>query len=115
MNLPFMVAGSESGGHPSHYDLPHQRHVVISTCGFTAIYCGQGELFSVPELKARTDEYLKLAHQAGAEFASGNISILTKTPAPKQGTLEYLFKDYDGGSFQTELIDLGETVGNEQW
>ena len=100
MNLPFMVAGAESGGHPSHYDLSHQRHVVISTCGFwtskgnyeavnaqfshiykaggfTAIYCGQGELFSVPELKARTDEYLKLAHQAGAEFASGKISVDT--------------------------------------
>ena len=41
--------------------------------------------------------------------------ILTKTPTPKKGTLEYLFKDYDGGSFQTELIDLGETIGNEKW
>ena len=41
--------------------------------------------------------------------------ILTRTPMPKQGTLEYLFKDYDGGAFQTELIDLGETVGNEKW
>ena len=41
--------------------------------------------------------------------------ILTRTPTPKQGTLEYLFKDYDGGSFQAELIDLGETVGNEKW
>ena len=34
MNLPFMIADSESGGHPSHYDLSYQRHVVISTCGF---------------------------------------------------------------------------------
>ena len=41
--------------------------------------------------------------------------ILTKTATPKQGTLEYLFKDYSGGSFQTELVDLGESVGNEQW
>lgn len=41
--------------------------------------------------------------------------ILTRTPTPKQGTLEYLFKDYDGGAFQTELIDLGESVGNEKW
>ena len=41
--------------------------------------------------------------------------ILTKAPTPKQGTLEYLFKDYSGGSFKTELIDLGETVGNEKW
>ena len=41
--------------------------------------------------------------------------ILTKTPTLKQGTLEYLFKDYDDGTFQAELIDLGETVGNEKW
>jgi len=41
--------------------------------------------------------------------------ILTKVPTPKQGTLEYLFKDYNGGSFQSELVDLGETVGNEKW
>ena len=41
--------------------------------------------------------------------------ILTRVPTPRQGTLEYLFKDYDGGTFQTELNDLGETVGNEKW
>jgi len=41
--------------------------------------------------------------------------ILTKAPTPKQGSLEYLFKDYDGGSFTTELTDLGEAVGNEKW
>ena len=41
--------------------------------------------------------------------------ILTKAPAPKQGTIEYLFKDYDGGSFKTELSDLGEPAGNEKW
>jgi multimeric flavodoxin WrbA len=97
MNLPFMVADAEHGGHPSHYDLSHQRHVVISTCGFwtsignydavnaqfshicgekgfTAIYCGQGELFRVPELKARADEYLELVRQAGAEFSNSGVS-----------------------------------------
>lgn len=97
MNLPFMAADSETGAHPSHYDLSHQRHVVISTCGFwtskgnyeavdaqfshiydsngfTAIYCGQGELFRVPELSARTEEYLSIVSQAGAEFASGQVS-----------------------------------------
>ncbi|MCL2170642.1 MAG: AbrB/MazE/SpoVT family DNA-binding domain-containing protein [Defluviitaleaceae bacterium] len=41
--------------------------------------------------------------------------ILTKDPAPRQGTLEYLFKDYSDGAFQTELIDLGEAAGNEKW
>jgi len=41
--------------------------------------------------------------------------ILTIAPSPKQRTLEYLFKDYNGGAFETEIIDLGETVGNEKW
>ena len=41
--------------------------------------------------------------------------ILTKSVTPKQGTLEYLFKDYSGGSFQVEPIDLGESMGSEQW
>jgi antitoxin MazE len=41
--------------------------------------------------------------------------ILTKAPTPKEGTLEYLFKDYTGGPFNTELVDLGDPVGNEKW
>jgi len=41
--------------------------------------------------------------------------ILTRAPMPKKGTLEHLFKDYDEGAFQTELIDIGEPVGDEKW
>ena len=41
--------------------------------------------------------------------------IMSKIPMPKSGTLEYLFKDYSGNSFKTELVDLGEPVGNEKW
>lgn len=97
MALPFMTQGSESGGHPARYDMSGKRHVVISTCGFytakgnyegvnaifdhlcgrgnyTAIYCGQGELFRVSELHERTDEYLSFVKDAGREFASGGIS-----------------------------------------
>ena len=41
--------------------------------------------------------------------------IITKAPAPKKGTLEYLFKDYSGEPFKTELINPLEPVGNERW
>lgn len=98
--LPFMAAESESGGHPSRYDLSHQRHVLISTCGFwtvqgnyesvsamfdrycgpgqyTTIFCGQGELFRVPELKDRTAAYLDTVRRAGAEYARGAIAEQT--------------------------------------
>lgn len=96
MNLPFMAEGSESGSHPPRYDLSRQCHLVISTCGFwtasgnydnvsfmfdriygkecyTAIYCGQGELFRMPELEGGTAAYLELVSRAGAEYAVGGI------------------------------------------
>ena len=41
--------------------------------------------------------------------------ILSKKPSPKRGTIEYLFKDYTGKPFKTELIDLGDAVGEEKW
>ena len=100
MLLPFMNFESENGGHPSRYDLSNQRHIVISTCGFwtaknnydsvipmfdhfcgtgnyTTIFCGQGELFRVPELRNRTEGYLELVQQAGAEYVDKGISPST--------------------------------------
>lgn len=97
MVLPFMAEdGGEtgSGSHPARYDMTGKRTVVISTCGFytaegnydgvcslfdhicgkgnyTSLFCGQGELFRVPELKGRTEEYLGYVRQAGREYISG--------------------------------------------
>lgn len=102
MSLPFMSAETESGGHPSRYDMSGKRTVLISTCGFytakgnydcvtslydrlcgkggyTAIFCGQGELFRVKELSERTDEYLSWVKKAGQEFASGGITGETRS------------------------------------
>ena len=101
MVLPFMSKDSETGGHPSRYDMSGKRHVVISTCGFytaqgnyqgvdavfdhlcgkgnyTSIYCGQGELFRVKELAQRTDAYLSVVSDAGREFCQGTISRETR-------------------------------------
>ena len=96
MSLPFMSVETESGGHPSRYDMGGKRTVVVSTCGFytakgnysgvtdlfdrlcgkggyTTIFCGQGELFRVKELAARTDEYLSWVKKAGEEFATSYV------------------------------------------
>lgn len=101
MSMPFMTSDSESGGHPSRYDMSGKRSVVISTCGFftakgnydgvdaifdhlcgkgnyTSIYCGQGELFRVKELHSRTDEYLSCVRTAGQEFCGDGISRETR-------------------------------------
>lgn len=97
LTLPFMVSGAEGGGHPSRYDMRGKRTVLVSTCGFytpksnydsvtaqfdricgkgnyTTLFCGEGELFGVPELSARTGEYLQIVRRAGQEYANGGIS-----------------------------------------
>lgn len=102
--LPFMSERSDgmgSGAHPSRYDLSGQRHVLISTCGFYSaegnydgvrnlfdhlcgrgnhedIFCGQGELFRVRELRNRTNAYLELIRRAGSEYAGGSIAPETR-------------------------------------
>ncbi len=101
MKLPFMEKESASGSHPSRYDMSGKRYVFISSCGFytpegnyhslnlqldrcfgngnyETLYCGEGELFRVPELRSRTDEYLQSVKAAGKEYASGKITSETK-------------------------------------
>ena len=104
MALPFMTdvdSNVGSGSHPPRYDMSGKRHVLISTCGFycadrnydsvkgmfdhiigagkyETIFCGQGELFRVAELKSRTNEYLKTVKRAGAEYVASGITEATR-------------------------------------
>lgn len=106
MSLPFMSSredGYGSGSHDSRYNMEGKRHVLISTCGFYSakgnydsvlrmfdhflgkgnyetVFCGQGELFRVKELSARTEEYLDAVKVAGAEYAEAGM-ISAKTDA----------------------------------
>ena len=102
LNLPFINETADGKPvHPARYDLDTQRHILISTCGFftvennydalikqfdilfgeryAKILCPQGELFRIPQLRGRTDEYLGLVRQAGAEyFSDGSFSTETE-------------------------------------
>lgn len=92
LNLPFIEKGPDGRAtHPRRYDGKPADQVLISTCGFystehnydalikqfdivsdgqyTKILCPEGELFSQPPLKNRTDEYLSYVRQAGKEYA----------------------------------------------
>jgi len=44
-----------------------------------------------------------------------NILTVSKPSTPREGTIEYLFKDYSGESFKTELTNPLEPIGNEKW
>lgn len=103
LNLPEMGPRGDGGStHLTRYDLSGQRQVMISTSGFpsvrnnyeallaqfaimfgpdgfTPIVCPEGELFSIPQLKGRTDEYLAHARAAGLQLArDGRVSRETE-------------------------------------
>ncbi|GHV75465.1 hypothetical protein AGMMS49942_02860 [Spirochaetia bacterium] len=63
------------------------------------------------ELKTNDQVFLKVEKDADL----GPKLTITKVPGPKEGTIEYLFKDYSGESFKTELINPEEPAGKEQW
>ena len=44
-----------------------------------------------------------------------NILTVSKPATPRKGTIEYLFKDYSGECFKTELTNPIEPVGGEKW
>ena len=43
------------------------------------------------------------------------VLTVSKPSTPRKGTIEYLFRDYSGGSFKTELSNPVEPVGEEKW
>ncbi|GHV73534.1 cell division protein FtsW [Spirochaetia bacterium] len=63
------------------------------------------------ELKTNDQVFLEVEDDADL----GPKLTITKVPAPKKGTIEYLFKDYSGESFKTELVNPEEPVGKERW
>ncbi len=125
LSLPFM-SNEESGGHPSRYDLSHQRHILISTCGFwtakgnydsiismfericgaekyTFISCGQGELFKVPELRNTTNKYLHIIRKAGEEFTSTGISETTMAELAEPLFPRALFENMADASWNIDI------------
>lgn len=125
--LPFMSAGAAGGGHPERYDRSGQRTVVISTCGFytaegnydgvkslfdhlcgegnyTPLFCGQGELFRVPQLEERTGEYLARVRRAGREYLQGGITPETREELGKLLLPRKVFE---------ELADASWGIGKE--
>ena len=51
---------------------------LLGNDNYGKIFCSQGELFRVPELRKRTSEYLNYVKSAGTEYVKGNISDSTR-------------------------------------
>jgi antitoxin component of MazEF toxin-antitoxin module len=44
-----------------------------------------------------------------------DVLTVSKPSTPREGTIEYLFKDYSGESFKTKLTNPVKPVGREKW
>jgi len=138
-NLPDIVMQEDgSARHVSRYGPQNQRHVLISTCGFftvqnnyeplikqfgilfgddcTKILCPQGELFRIPQLSGRTDEYLSCVTKAGEEYiTTGAISADTQKTLieplyPTEQFLEMANVSWERGTASGETIDEAERL-----
>lgn len=141
MLLPFMKEREGqvgNGGHPTRYDMSGKKTVVISTCGFytaegnydgvyslfdhlcgrdnyTTIFCGQGELFRVPEMAGRTGEYLSCVEQAGREYAGGGISAESREQLAQMILSREIFEACADASWGIEKEDAEtEKDGDEK-
>jgi hypothetical protein len=133
-NLPDIIARADgSAGHPRRYDLQNQRHILISTCGLftvqhnyealaaqfesmfgdhcTKILCPEGELFRVPQLQERTDEYLSYVKRAGEEyiqqdgFSDDTRKKLDEPLYPPEQFMEMANLSWEKGGVAQEIKD----------
>ncbi len=98
LNLPIIEQNEDgSPSHPSRYDFSNKKYILISTCGFFSkennyealvkqfeliygedsnkfnkILIPEGELFSIPQFKKVTNDYLDVVKTAGEEFTKYN-------------------------------------------
>lgn len=137
---PFMAAredGAGNGSHESRHNRDWQKHVLVSTCGFwtaegnydavlrmfdhicgkddyTALFCGQGELFSVPQLKRHTGAYLKLVEQTGREYIQGRITDITKTQLNVPLFPKAVFEEMADASWGVEKVPSAKGEGSRK-
>jgi multimeric flavodoxin WrbA/putative sterol carrier protein len=133
-NLPDIVIKEDgSARHLKRNESQNQRHVLISTCGFftvqnnfeplikkfeimfadrcAKILCPQGELFRIPQLEERTNEYLSCVKKAGEEYInSGHFSaetqqVLSEQLYPTEQFLEMANVSWERGTASGETMD----------
>jgi putative sterol carrier protein len=133
-NLPDIIVKADgSAGHPHRYNIQNQRHILISTCWlftiqnnyeglvkqfeimfdgrFAKIVCPEGELFRVPQIEERTNEYLSFVTKAGEEyitqgFISGETQKRFNEPLyPPEQFMELANLSWEKGGVTQEIED----------
>jgi len=66
-------------------------------------------------LDIRADDEVVLELRDDTLTVSKPKADVPGTKTPREGTIEYLFKDYAGERFTTELSNPAEPAGEEKW
>ena len=75
--------------------------------------CGNSQALRLPAEMSR-----ELGIQVNDEVVlelREKVLTISKPSTPRKGTIEYLFKDYSGEKFKTELTNPVEPIGEEKW
>jgi antitoxin component of MazEF toxin-antitoxin module len=83
-----------------------QAKTTISMWGNSEVLMIPSEMIQRLGIKANDEVVLELRE---------NTLTVSKVDIPKEGTIEYLFRDYSGEIFKTELTNPIESVGEEKW
>ncbi len=55
------------------------------------------------------------AKEVRAEITEDKKLIISLSPTEDDGSLAFLFRDYEDDGIREELLDFGEPVGEEAW
>ena len=76
------IKENQSCGHPGRYDLSHQMHLLISSCGFYSVKGNYDALFKQFEIGISTNLYLPAIGTAGLDRAAVKGNNLDPAPPP---------------------------------
>jgi antitoxin component of MazEF toxin-antitoxin module len=96
-----------------HFVYTHPGEVVMLRTRTTVSMWGNSQALRIPAEMTR-----RLGLRANDEVVlelREDVLTVSKPETPREGTIEYLFKDYAGESFKTELMNPLEPVGEEKW
>ena len=110
--LPDMAPDSETGDHPSRYDLSNQRHIYISTCGFWTDKGNYESIYAMLDRWFGKGEVETIFVGQGGVMQAANMEITDDMPDEVKGmkqildgfmsTVRQAGKEFAGGGINPE-------------